>query len=723
MKWRAVSLAVGVVATAGAAVLVGCGGGGGGGSSLTSSGGATGGDTGGGSGLKATPMTARIVFPEGAKAQGMTALRVWTSAAQTSPEASGEVRVTVYNEGPQYTEALDSQGRMVAAGFLGKDRNRLGADSTAELMAYFAVGGPLQRGEGNSLKVLEAVKTMPGYDRVLAEVTDAMKADGYVSAEDPELKAALDTMRKSLLTARSGRGPSISPSKSASGLELDDAVDEQVTVTNTFYRRVYAWLVRTGYKDASGNTTSLNVPISDGWIAMPSRYGGQVDSATGLIQGQYEWTAVPTSPHKTLADIPEASGEVESYYKLVTVGPGKGAGDFNKLTTAQSIKWEETVYWTAYLDFYVPIFANMALPLTGTNLDRLTDHLLKSGQAQAFVSEARGLMPTVASNAAQGRFSDAVRDFVSSSHTATKTLPLTRDLMLEWGRGQGAQLFTDGQDLINRVGQAEKRIAMFDLVDATDELAPLMDIAQANLTDIFEITNKQSEISLRPELTSIGVTDTTDIQATIKGKAEGGQYRYEWTVGGDYFLMDGGGNSTDKSPGGVLRSSYDKVFIGSLTNNPGTATIQCKGVRTDGGERSVGSAQTRVQFKTGISVYRGTLAYASLAHPPKPGQLGGYEAHLLAVAAHKKNAVSYSVRVIDDKGNTFNTASWTAERPYHFAAPELRAQEPANADIYPVYSVNAAYVSGNVDEKLAELLAKWPAAFRDYKVVVTATLK
>ncbi|RYG36388.1 hypothetical protein EON81_09955 [bacterium] len=711
-----------ILATAGLALLVGCGGGGGGGSSPTT-GGETGGETGGGSGLVKTPITAQIALPSGSKAEGLNTLKVWTSAAQTSPKASGEVGVTVFNNGPQYTEALDSQGRLVVAGFLGEDRAQLGADSTAELMAYFAVGGPLQRGPGNSLKVLEAVKTMPGYDRVRSEVTDALKTDGYVSAEDPELKSALAAMRAGV-QARSGRGPTVTP-KSASGLNVDDAVDDQVTVTNTFYRRVYAWLVRTGYKDASGSTKTLNVPISDGWITMPSRYGGEVDSATGLLKGQYEWTPVASTPHKTLTDIPEASGETESYYKLVTVGPGKRAGDFNDLTTEQSIKWEETVYWTAYLDFYVPIFANMTFPLRGANLDGLADSILKSGQAQAFVSEARGLMPTVASNAAQGRFGDAVKAFVTSSNVPTRVTPLTRDLMLEWGRTQGADLFTDGADLINRVGQAEKRIAMFDLADATDELAPLLDIAQADLTNIFEITNKQSEVSLTPDLREIGVTDTTDIQANVKGKEASGTYRYEWTVSGDYFLMDGNRNSTDKSPGGVLKSSFDKVFIGSLTNRSGVPVIKCKAIRTDGGEKSLGAGQTQVKFTEGISIYKGTYKVIGRILPAGASGRAGSLMYVLGVAAHKKDAERYSVRVTDPSGAVYKTAAWNADSPPHIQDAQLRAQEPPNADSFTIYFVNGTGYSSDqsAQESLNKTMAECETVFRDYKVVVTAYLK
>lgn len=683
-------------------------------------------------GLTATPIVAQVTIPAGAPTEPVSSLEVWTSGGKATPGGNGQVNLTIFNNGPQYSEARDSQGRLVAAGFIGTGRTNIDAGSTAEMMTFFAIGGGLQRGTGNARLVLAAVRGFAGFEQVEARIAAMIQTMGFVDTEDADLLARLAAIRDAISSGGPllpGRGPTILPTKSASGLDLNDAVDSQVQVTNKLYRRAYAVLTRTGYKKGDGQVVELNVPIKSGWIVMPNRFGGTIESASGLISGQYEWTPEPTAPYETLADIPESTEETEAYYKLVTFGPGKAAGDFNDLTTEQSIKWEESIYTACYLDFFLPIFANLALPLDGTNLDDLTEFFLNNGQVTAYMSEARSLMPTVASQAAQGNMPAAISAFVSSSNMATRTIPLTNEVMKAWAQSLGQGLFENQADLIERIEKATRNVGMLNLVDATSSLAPLSDLEKADLANIFEITSTKGAVSLAPKMTAIGVADTTDVVATINGKVDGATYRYEWTVApnGNYFLMDGAGNSTDASPNGVLVSTFDKVFIGSLSTESGEATISCKAFRTDGGEVPLGTGQTKVTFTKGISVYLGRMEVRTA--PVVFLGLAWKGGLLTAMAVPKKDgATFYSARAVRN-GVTLKTASWAANNPPALVASvpwrdQFLAMIPANETWVTVSTQGGGVGLGQAaaEQELIDYISQNTAYHQSTVVIVTANV-
>lgn len=710
--WTKASLGL-LASAAFGAMILGCGG-------STSGSASSGGGSGGFQGLTPTPITAQITLP-GKSASG---LKAWTSAGEKAAGSDGKVGVTIFNNGPQFTQVTDASGRMVVGGFLSKDKTVLDAESTAQMLAYFAVGGPLQRGKTSSVVVLNGVKSMPGFDQVKQAVTTALTADGFIAEGDPQIKAALDNMRSAVLAGSKGRsasrGPDVDPTTSASGLDLNNEVDEQIQITNNLFRRCYFWLERTGFKDDNGNVRDLNDGVTNGWILLPGRYGGSVDSATGLIKGQYAWQPAAMDPIPVASDIADVSNEQEIYYKLTTVGPGSRAGDFDDITTEQFGRWEESIFWSTYLDFFVPVFANIIVPLDGDAIDSFAEFAMKDAEAQAFITSCRSSMKSVTSLTAQGKFAQAVQAFVSSSQTESVTVPVTAKVFLKWAQKFGSGLFVGQSDLENRVGVATTRINMIDLAAATAEMAPLMDIAQADQANIFKITSSKSKVSLQPDQTEIGLNETTDIVAVIKNKNPNVTYRYEWTVApnSNYFLNDPDGNATDESPGGILKTSHEEVFIGGLTNNEGTATVTC---RVLVGNDEVGTATTRISFKN--KVQKGTATFR-VEGRVLGGNGGGYGTYVLCIAQVPKveGAAHYALLVEDEKGADIARANWDANNePRKNYDAELWKKKPADAFWYVFDGINTAYISSleEAEESMAKSKADLAKQYENVKFTVT----
>lgn len=707
---------LGVFAAAIAFAIAGCGG---------SDSSAGGGGGGGFTGFTKTPMTAQLTLPTGSKAEPMTSLKLWTSGGQVTPDATGKGEVVIFNNGPQFTQAYDSQGRMVAAGFVGEGRAALNMDSTAQALVFFAVGGPLQKGKTSALTVLNGVKTMPGYPAVVSAVTGSLTTQGFISAEDPAVKTALNNVVQAVLSGGKSRGPDISPTTSASGLDLNDDVDDQVQITNNFFRRSYAFLELTGFKDDLGNTVALNKELSQSWINMPGRYNGNVDSATGLIKGQYQWQPVATDPFKVPASIAESDKEVEVYYTLTTVGAGRTGGDFDKMSTAQFVKWEETVFWTIYLDFFVQVFANLIVPLDGEALDSFTEFALKNDKAKQMISGLRSSMPDITSLTAQGKFPLAVASFVGSSQIESNIVPVTGEVFTAWAETKGHGLFTDQGDIVNRVGIASKRVGMISLASATERMAPLADLEQSDLVNVFEITSSRATVSLVPDRTEVGINSTTDINAVIRNKQEGAPYVYEWSVSPNdsAFLQDVKGGSTDESAGGILKTSESEVFIGNLTHNPLTTTVTC---RVTLNNQVVGNANTRIQFKTNVVKGTGTLKVLSRIGYPTGTEFpyNSYGSTVLCVIEIPKvqDAVHYGLVIEDKEGDDVERANWAANQPPRVGDSKLWENKPDDVYWYLFDGLTTPYLSSEEAalEKMNEDVERLTKKHDGVKAVVTA---
>ncbi|MBX3095501.1 MAG: hypothetical protein KF812_01435 [Fimbriimonadaceae bacterium] len=694
------------------AIILGCGGSGG--SSET---------TGGFRGLTITPTNSKVTLPASRSYGSLSELSVWTSAGEGAPATSGDVQVKVFNNGPQYTEVRDDDDKLVASGFIGTGRTELGFESTAEVLVYFGIGGPLQRGSNGSQKVvLDSVKNLPGFSGVVTAVTDSFNSKGYIDNEDTAIKSAVAAVRDSILTSRerreaTSRGPDVDPSRFASGLEINNSVNDQILLTNTAFRRGYLWLKRTGYKDSEGVTHDLDVSLASKEVALPARYGGTIDSATGLINSQYNWEPVTMPKFDVTSDLPGIENEVDVFYELTTVGIGWLPGDFDELTGAQITKWEEIVYQTVYLDFYLPVFANLVIPLDGAGMDSVSGYAGQSSAARAFFTNARTSMPNVASEVAKGNFTTGLSQFVTSSQLPTVE-KMTADIMISWGRQFGTNLFKDEEELHNRVGRARVAINMLDLVDATDDMAPIGDLRSADQANIFRITSSRSAVKITPDEAEVGISETTDIRATIKDKQAGATYRYEWSLNTtNFFLQDAGGNSTDESPGGVLKTSYDKVFIGNLTFAVGTPTITC---RVYIGDTFIGTANTRVEFKESVNTTPGR--YKIVGGVFDKDNNGTFNLHygLVAEVDVKKDADHYSMVAEYETGETIKRVNWAATSPPYWPLySELKAGQPPNT--YWIVIDGTTTAGGNLTEaqareQLASEIARLEVKYNGMKV-------
>jgi len=674
-------------------------------------------------GLTETPADVTIAMPTSRSYGSLAELKVWTSLGEDSPNAAGAVSVDIYNNGPQYTEVRDADGNLVAAGFVGKERSTIDFASTAELFIYFAIGGPLQRGSDDAqTKVLDGIRGFAGFDTVVDAVRTTFESQGYVSADDAAVAAAVNTFRDALFASRAptGRGPDVSPTKVASGLELNNDVNDQIQIKNTAFRRGYMWLIRTGFKDVDGNERTLDEMIVQKEIDVPGRWGKPADNITGIINGDYLWDSVLLDPLPVSSDIADVENEAEVYYDLVTIGVGRLPGDFEALTGEQIAMWEENVYKTCYLDFYLPVYANLVLPLDGAAMDSVTEFAEKHSDAKAFFTSARTTLANIAAETAKGNFPGGLRQFISTSQRPMID-QMTEDIMKEWGTQFGDNLFRDQQDLINRVERATDTIATLSLADAVFRMSPLQDFANADQANVFQITSAKSNVRLVADAEEIGLTDTANIEAIVRNAPNGATFRYEWTVSPNgFFLQDVDGNSTDESPGGLLKSPHAKVFIGNLTNNEGTPTIVCK---VYNGNTLVGTASTRVAFKDKVREGTGRLRVMGVAEDRNGDGNWNESVAVFIEVDSMENAAHYHMVAEKANGEDIKRVNWAPSSPPYWPWSTALLKDRANGKFWiSIDGYNSAggfQTKEQAEQRVAQAIAQYNAQYATAKFKIT----
>ncbi len=552
--------------------LTGCGGSGGG-----SFGGGSGGGTGGGfGGLTPTPVTAQITLPSGTPA-AIGDLSAWSSAGTSNPNAGGQVQVTVFNNGPQYTDVRDSQGRIVLAGFLGEDRDELNAETTAELFAYFAVSGATQVGEGREI-VLNGLKSQTLFASVVTEVENQIRTNGFVDPSSGELTNRLTALADSI--AGRGRGTIVDPDATSSGVVLDTITDGELKITNTYLRRGYAWLERTGYVKDGTEHEQLEL-LSEFELEMPSRYGGWSGVLADLIQGNFIWTpvempsiAIPLSPSDADA----------TNYRLSIIGLGTSQGDFLKMPVERQNALTQVGIKSLVLDIMIPVVANMLVPIKG---DAVDDFIKFSGANPILsdvINNLTSTVPEVAGLIRDGQPREAFFTLWGAAVSSNTAFPAFIQMFIEWTHKYGiGNLFGSAEEMYQYADSALRILGAVDLVGTTFDMGIFFhDLSQSNLADVWDITTTGGKITVVPDDNRVPLLEPTHVAAVIQNKNPNAVYKYEWSATEGYRLTDRFGKTNTEDPDGVLTTSDDEVLLTSQLDVGGTCTVKCRVTRIDG---------------------------------------------------------------------------------------------------------------------------------------------
>jgi hypothetical protein len=560
---------------------------------LTACGGSSGGSDTAGFTLVKTPVEAQITLPAGTPITDITTLSPWSSGGATTPNSQGKTRITIFNNGPQYADVRDAQGHLVLSAYLSDTQKKLDAETTAEAMVFFAIGGAAQIGDGPAT-ILAGIRDLTGYGPVVDEISSQLVSQGFVSLQTGNLKDKIQAVIDAVgPPPAKGRGTIAEPTN-ASGLFLNTIVDGEFTIQNNYLRRTRGWLRQVSYVNTQGQEVEAVGEYKKFDIAAPSRYGGFTGTVYGILTGNLTWTPTVSEPYK----IPLApAGAQSTTYELKTFGLGAHQGNLETLTSDEESELISVTFKSLILDAILPVIANIALPLKGEGLEEFVKFASGSAIMSDLINVARETLPQVYAQLTEGNLKDAISTMWDTGFTSNSALPALLQIMINFGEKYGSDAFFDNSGNISEaIGE---RLALLGYVDVFFSSADMAlfthDFALSDRSNIFTITTTSGKATLTTDDAIVSVFDTTLVHATIQNKNSDAVYKYEWSVSEGYKLTTSNGNTSD-APNGILASNDDFARISTLTDEPGTALIKCKVSRIDGEPDQVIDQPTR-EFK------------------------------------------------------------------------------------------------------------------------------
>ncbi len=529
----------------------------------------------------ATPVQAQIQLPTGETVPALTLLEPWCSGGATPLTADGKTNVTIYNNGPQYADIRDAAGNLVLISYLSDTQKVFNAETTAQAMIFFAIGGAAQIDEGPAI-VLAGISDFPGYGSVVDEISAQLVSQGYISLQTgtltDKIQDVVDAVRGT--PTPDGRGTIAEPTN-ASGIFLDTIIDGQFTIQQNFLRRTEGAIRRVSYVDSVGikhEGEEAKTEFKDVEIKTPSRYGGFLGTAANILKGDLVWTPTVTEPIKIPLFPEEAQATT---YELRVYGWGATAGNVVSLTPDEREKILTLSLKSIVLDACLPVVANIIIPLKQGAVQNFLDFAGSSSLLSDTINILRETNPQIVDQIIAGDTAGALLTAWETMLSSNTFLPTIFELAFDWANKHNIKLLgSTGSELSKIVGQ---RLALLGVVDvffsSADMLVYSHDIANSGRCQNFFITTTPGKVSVTGK--SRTVSDKGELEAVIQNKNPDAVYKYEWSVEEGYVITAPNG-STATAPNGVLATSHASVEIESLEDEPGFASVECKVTRIDG---------------------------------------------------------------------------------------------------------------------------------------------
>lgn len=550
--------------------------------------------------LTPTPVDAQVSLPAGTPISDLGTLTVWSAGGATPLSASGLSNVTIYNGGPQYTDVRDSAGRLVLLKYLSSSSTTINAESTAEALVFFAVGGATQVG-GGALTVLQGVKSFAGFGAVVDEVEEQLAAQGYISFDTGNLKARIQDIIDSIGSAPATNRGTIAEPTYASGLFLDTITDGEFKIQNNYLRRARGWLRQVSYVGADGIEVEALGEYKKFDIEAPARYGGLTNTVYGILTGNMTWQ--PTVSEALPIPLAPANA-LETKYELKTFGLGASFGLTTEMTVEEKEESVSIAFKSLILDATLPVIANIILPLNGDAIDKFMNFVAVNAVFTDLINIARETVPEVYDLLNQGKLREAITTMWDTGFTSNTMLPLVMQIAIVfWVEFASDELFEQYGDIGETINSRLKLLGYVDVFFSSADMAIFTnDFLRSDRRNLFTIRTTRGKATLVPESLIVPVFDTTLVNAVIQNKDPNAIYKYEWSVSDGYRLTTSNGN-TNEAPGGVLASNDDWARISTETDDPGTAIVTCKVTRIDGEpDRPIDQPSTTVEFVPDPSV-------------------------------------------------------------------------------------------------------------------------
>jgi len=335
-------------------------------------------------GFPTTLYTSTVVLPPGSTLTPEQ-VTVLSGVTQVTPSPSGTFTIPVYSFDSQIAVVQSPNGSPMLTGWLDATHSYISANSTAEVLAFYALGGPLLATEAQRNTLEAAILDSPGLPALTAVIATELAANPDALANlDTNVQSALNTyftsvtgivpttpaLSKSGATASlakprdssSGTGMLVTPGDQ-SGENVESLPPFQADISNTYRRRTHAFVQRVSDTPSGAGATPVADPadITDFEVAPTVGVNGGL---TGAITDIYNeaWgntTAAYAPTTSDPFDLPLTSGYAKTNYVVTIVGPGlDNQGLYSGLTPTQKTEQFNVAVGGFITDALIPLMSN-----------------------------------------------------------------------------------------------------------------------------------------------------------------------------------------------------------------------------------------------------------------------------------------------------------------------------------------------------------------------------
>jgi len=147
-------------------------------------------------------------------------LTVLTSVAQQIPSPGGQFTISGYSfpNSSQVVTVLSPNGHVMLLGWLDGNHSNVSASTTAEVLAYFALGGHLMLNTSDTAALIKGIPSAPGFSTLVGAIATAVAANpDTFGAANPSVQAAINAFVAPLLPTPANTEPVSAASGAGTG--------------------------------------------------------------------------------------------------------------------------------------------------------------------------------------------------------------------------------------------------------------------------------------------------------------------------------------------------------------------------------------------------------------------------------------------------------------------------------------------------------------------------
>ncbi|GMQ25506.1 hypothetical protein Aoki45_21880 [Algoriphagus sp. oki45] len=511
-----------------------------------------------------------VEFPEG-KSPDLTGASLWSWDKSSPLNEQNSGKVMKFPSESAFAYLLDRQDRLLLAGVIDANQQKLDVSTTAKTLLFWGLGGPFFEPE-LAPRFFAEVESFPIWPEWKSQVDQAFEKDPYFLS-DPNLGLLLGEMIKGLdpnfpdarISEETKASDLLVDGEIKSGIQVYQIGLSQFEIANTFRRRATGFLYKTKRIDESGKEEAINEfpgssnqKSADKIVEIPVVTG--ITSFSGTV---YEYLLgnteksfrVNTDP----IEIPLNLNEKEATWQLRAIGMGKGGQNLNQAEISERTK---LMLLTFTLDFVVPLIAD-GLTAKATAAKNTGAPKTQQDFWEAMIIATAGYldqMPSVSQKVQNGELSEAVRDFFTIGYNQFGSIFL-EDLARVaaetiWENAPANLPKPSLEDFKQSAIRKAKILTTIDLMlKGADYARKVHDIQSSRSLEVFEIKAREIETNLEPRESKVSPENSRELTAFIKSSVADGQViEYEWSTTGKFgYLFD------DIHEGKSFSSSKNKV--------------------------------------------------------------------------------------------------------------------------------------------------------------------